>query len=452
MLKEAVRPPDIKESVSATALQVFRAAGLPGMVSLEVRSLFEDIPQEIYLSGPDVSMVLRSTQEALAGVDMSRISGRDSVNILCSEHGFNMMGGKPYAEMLYAVRQVVEEKTRCENIRLRLCVGSNHSEARDILKHFPLEDLFAGRVKAVGPFDPGQAIETEIGTLYCLKGVYDADWFIHCHYDDPREVYLHRLISRALKSFAMSYARFETRSVLHINFGTRSSNIVARAIFESPFVQNKHAFSCFLVTSPAGVVGVDADHDMKALNQRLTINTLKGYGKLMRIFAAIDECVVVLDGGRWPWYLHAGGLASCNLFKAPTDYLDLDVGSKKRGVITINPAVKGLVVNNVWGSMLEPLALVYPVFAANEEVARGLPGSVARVAHTAESLEGALAMACERAGTDKVIVFDGCYGSINLSRSLGELLIAKAPEISREVDEKLLPKWLRQRGIEQPSP
>jgi len=52
------------------------------------------------------------------------------------------------------------------------------------------------------------------------------------------------------------------------------------------------------------------------------------------------------------------------------------------------------------------------------------------------------------AGTDKIIVFDGSYGWINLSPSLGEFFLAKAPEVGRRVEEELLPKWLRQRGID----
>jgi serine/threonine protein phosphatase PrpC len=51
------------------------------------------------------------------------------------------------------------------------------------------------------------------------------------------------------------------------------------------------------------------------------------------------------------------------------------------------------------------------------------------------------------AKTDKVIIFDGVAGGINCSESLAELLMEKAPEVSREVDEKLMPKWLKQRAL-----
>jgi hypothetical protein len=447
MFEAANVPPEIMASVLGPPLPRIRAADLPGIVSLQVGRLFPDIPEDIYLRGDDLSNLRRAAENSLASVDMSMIQPGDSVNLLCSEHGFSILGGEPYAEMLRSIKDVVQDRTGCENIRLRFCVGSGLTEAREMIPYFKLDEYFEGRVKATWPFDRGVAIETEIGTLYGLARVYDGDWFIHAHYDDPREVYFHRLIYRTLKSFTMSYARYETRSIYHMNFGSRSSNVVPRAIFESPFVQNKHAFTCFLVTSPAGVTDVYADNDLHKLNSHLNANTLKGYGKMMRLFAEIDECVAVLDEGRWPWYLHAGGLTSGNLFKAPTDYLDLDVGASKTSN-PLNPAVKALVVNHTWREAFAGLAMVYPAFIAGHEVARGLPHRVVNHATIAQDLGEALNLACRHSGTDKVIVFDGSYGSINLSPALGEFLIDKAQGVARKVDQELLPKWLKQRGID----
>ena len=51
-------------------------------------------------------------------------------------------------------------------------------------------------------------------------------------------------------------------------------------------------------------------------------------------------------------------------------------------------------------------------------------------------------------GTDKVIIFDGAMGGLNCSESLADLLIAKAPEVSKEVDTVLMPKWFKQRGVD----
>jgi hypothetical protein len=377
MQQAAVTPPRIMSSVSGPELPPCRVADLPGIVSLEVRRLFPEIPREIYLMGDDFSMIRQATQCALENVDMSMIKAGDSVNLLCSEHGFSMLEGGAYAEMLRTIHDVVQQRTGCQNIRLRFCVGGSKSEAREIVPFFGLDGCFEGRVAGVGPFDRGVPIETEIGTLYGLAKVYDADWIIHAHYDDPRELYFHHLMDRSLKAFTMSYARLETRSVYHKNFDSRSSNIVPRAIFESPFVQSKFAFTSFLMTSPAGVIDIGADNDLHRLNRRLTRNTLKSYGKLIRLFAEIDECVVALDAGRWPWYLHAGGLTSGNLFMSPTDHLDLDICPvRKTGNKLVNPAVKVLLLNYTWRENLHGLVAFYPIIIAGRKLAEGLPFGV----------------------------------------------------------------------------
>jgi hypothetical protein len=51
-------------------------------------------------------------------------------------------------------------------------------------------------------------------------------------------------------------------------------------------------------------------------------------------------------------------------------------------------------------------------------------------------------------GTRKVIIFDGAMGGINVSEPMAELLLKKAPAVSERVENELLPKWLRQRGID----
>jgi len=67
---------------------------------------------------------------------------------------------------------------------------------------------------------------------------------------------------------------------------------------------------------------------------------------------------------------------------------------------------------------------------------------------TSENLGTAMEFARRISQTDKVIVFDGSFGAITLSSSLAEHLIARAPEVSRRVEEQLMPKWLRQCGID----
>ncbi|MBW1888367.1 MAG: hypothetical protein JRI52_08475, partial [Deltaproteobacteria bacterium] len=155
MQEIAIQPPEIMPSVFGPELPRQRAADLPGIVSLKVKELFEDIPQAIYLLGDDISVIRRATKEALAGVDMDMIKEQDSINILCSEHAFNIQGGKPYAEMIKTIKDVVQEQTGSQNIRLIFCAGGGMAEAREIIPYFQLDSHFDGKVRGTGPFDRG---------------------------------------------------------------------------------------------------------------------------------------------------------------------------------------------------------------------------------------------------------------------------------------------------------
>jgi hypothetical protein len=64
-----------------------------------------------------------------------------------------------------------------------------------------------------------------------------------------------------------------------------------------------------------------------------------------------------------------------------------------------------------------------------------------------ESTESAMDFARKITGSEKVLIFDGAPGGINLSQPLRDLLLAKAPEVNRRIEQELLPKWLRQRGV-----
>lgn len=426
-----------------------RGADLDSMVSLNLQSLFPDIRESIYQEDQDTSLIEQAAEKALSKVDMTMIRPDHTVNVLCDEHGFVIQGGSPYAALIRKVKDLVEKKTGCRNIRLRFCCSISALEAKEIIPAFHLDALFDGKVKATGPFKKSVAIQTEIGTLQGLADVYDADWFIHTYYDDPREIYFHRFMNRTLKAFVMGYARYETRSVYHMNFGNRSSNIVPRAIFDSPFVQEKHGFTCTLTSSPAGITGVDADNDLYALDKRSTVNLLKSYGKMIRLFNAIDSCIMVLDGERWPWYIHGGGVNSGVLLKGPADYMDLNVGSIEDPIPKQpNPAVKALVVNYCYRSFFVELAEQYPTIIVGHKQMPSFKGSVKRHAVAAESLDSAVSIAKKMTGTDKVIVFDHSFGHINLTESMGELLMNKAPEVSKDVDQNRLPLWLSQRGID----
>jgi hypothetical protein len=457
MLTEAVPPPEIMRSAYGPE-PCRRAAELPGIMSLPVRDLFPDIRREISSLGNDLSAIRRATREALASVNMDMIATHDTVNILCSEHGFGILGGHPYAEMLRTIKDVVSERTGCGNIRLRVAVWAGFKEADEFIRHYRLDQDFNGQAVGIGPFDKGVPIETEIGTLYGIARAYDADWFIHAHYDDPREVYLHRLIDRPIKPFGMSYARLETRTVYHMSFGNRSGNFIPKAIFNSSFIQQKFAFTCYVMTSPEGIIGIDADNDLTRLGRRLTVNTLKSYGKLLRLFAEIEECIAVVDGARWIYYIHAAGLTFGNLLYARSDHLDLEADlspfTVERILGSINTSIKSLVINQMWvGLTCMDAPLYIPTIIANRGMADTLLTDSSNpefmnMAVTAESLEAAVGFARRIAGTENIIIFDGAFGSINLSPSMAEFLLQRAPGVSRKVDEDLLPNWLRQRGMD----
>jgi hypothetical protein len=418
-----------------------RAADLEDMVSVNVRELFDDVQTAIWRYGDDLGIVRNAAQGALANVDLSRFRPDDKVNILCSEHGFSMMGGQAYAEVLRTIRDVLIEAAGCRHVQLAFSTAGSKFEGPELIPAYHLDDYFEGQVFFFGPSDRGVAIDTDIGRLYGVRRAYSADRLVHVHYDDPREVHFHRVNGRTLKSFTMSYARMETRSIFHNNFPTRSANIVPRAIYESDFVQSRWGFAMSMTSSPDGATGVDADVDLMALDRRIGRQLLLNYGKMLRLLATIDKCFAIADDTRWVPYQHAGGLTACALYDGPYDHLDLDLADVPR---VNNPAVKALVLNTAWkmgGSVGHPLIAATPAVGRHALRANGKDTLVAR------DLAHAYQMAVELTGTDKAIAFDGSYSNINVSRAMAEHLIQAAPEVSRLVDEEFLPKWLQQRGM-----
>lgn len=443
-----------------------RAARLPGIVGLELRGLFPDMPEAVYLEGGDLSIIREATRAALKNVNMDMIRKGDKVNILSSQYGFQIMGGEAYTEMLKTIKDTVEERTGCRYVCLRVCTGFRIREPDEIIKHHKLDEYFSRNAVAVRPIDKGVPIETDIGTLYGVAKVYDADWIIHAHHGELRELDMHRMINRAIKPFSMSYARMETRAVAHMNFGPRSSNFISRVIFQSAFVQKKFTFGCFLLTSPQGIVGVDASSDLDALDRKLMLLGFKSYGKIRELFAEIRDCIAVLDATGEPRYMIGGGMTFGNLTEAELDLFDLDILPVSLGfglyerppgapkAKAVNPAIKALVVNHMWlGVPQLELATHIPTIAVGRDMADLLRDDpmnheFMRYVVTAENLETAMTFAREIARTDNVIVFDGSFGALTVSPALAEHLIARAPEVSRRVDEELMPKWLRQRGID----
>ena len=450
-----------------------RVSELPGMTSVTLRELFPNLPPIIYPGDEGIVAVRRCTEEVLKNVDMSRIKPEHSVNICSSHHGFTLLGGDPYAEMLKTIRDVIEERTGCKNIRLRAGVGLRFRETEEYIRRYKLDEYFEGKARGVAPVDEGVSIETEIGTLYGIKRIYDADWIVHAHNSDVREVHFHRMVDRAVKPFGMSYARIETRSTFHQNLGPRAANFIARAIFDSPFVQDKFAFACFLTVAPHGIIGVDADNDLYSLNERITEIGCRYYGKMMTLFGEIDECIAALDFPCPVVYVFSAGVIYANFAGANTDLFDLEsplpaytwyteafYGKKGFPLLPeiprLNSAIKMCVHNYAW--------IGYPSAFFSEHIPTVVVGrqqadlfnrdpqnlNYMKNAVLSESTESAMDFARKITGAEKVLIFDGAPGGINLSPALRDLLLAKAPEVDRRVEQELLPKWLRQRGVVNP--
>ncbi len=443
-----------------------RAADLPGIGSLSVKELFPEFAPEMFNHDDgDLAAIMKATENALAGVDMSMIKPEHTVNILSCEHGFSIFGGGPYVEMIKTIKRVVEERTGCKT-RLRLAMYRGFKEADEVREYFGLDEIFEGRVAGAGPWDKGLEIETEIGPVYIVKKVFDADWFIHAYYDDPREIYFHRMLNRGLKAFVMAYARVETRSAFHFSFLNRGGAVLPRAIYNSPFIQEKHAFSCFMRTSPNGIIGIDGDNDLLAIDRRITINHLKTFGKMVRLIADLDDFVAIWDGGRWGYYIHAGGVCFGVVMNCDFDAFDLEQPAALSGlddlvhkrdpeyIMDMNRAIKAVVINQSWpGIVISDVPKLAPTILVGRQNAELWDKDPANphfmdYAVTSETLPAAVDFAKRVGGTEKVLAFDGSFGYLTLSEPLAEEMLAKAPAISTKVDEHYLPMWLAQRGID----
>ena len=447
-----------------------RLAEYPEMTSLLVKDLFSDTPAVIYPSEAGIAAVREAAEEALSRVDMSMIKPGQSVNVCASHHGFTLLGGEPYAELLRVVRDVIAARTGTQNIRLRAGVGLRFRETEEYIKRYRLDEHYKGKARGVAPIDEGVAIQTEIGTLYGIKAIYDADWIVHVHNSDVREVHFHRQVDRAVKPFGMSYARIETRSTYHWNMGPRGANFTARAIFDSEYVKNKFAFTAFLNMSPSGVVGVSAENDLYALNDQITVEGLQYYGKIMTLLGEIDECIAGLDFPCPVPYVFAAGVIYANFIGANQDLFDLDqalppytwyteafYGKNGKplvdGILPVNPAIRMVVHNYAWGGYPSAFFAEHvPTVVVGQKQAELFNADPQNLdymkwAVVANQLDDAMHFAYKVAKTDNVIIFDGAMGGINVSQSLAELLVRKAPGVSDRVDRELMPRWLKQRGV-----
>jgi len=448
-----------------------RAKDLPDMGAVLSTELF---PKRhcpvIYPGEGGIRAIREHTEASLADVDMSMIGASDSVNILCSHHSFYLMEGEPYAEFIRTLKDVVHDRTGTGDIRLLAGVGLRYRESEEYIMRLGLDKYFDGKAWGIAPVDRGIPIETSIGTLYGLKKVYDADWIIHTHNTDIREVHFHRMVDRIMKPFAMSYARMETRSVYHSMLGPRGANYVARAIFDSNLVQNKFAFSTIMKIFPVGITGIESDNNLLALNDRITVESLLEYGKAVTLLGKIPDCILILDCPGPVPYTIGGGLIFGNFVNANVDQFDLDIpvtpypwagklsgpdGKALRGSIPpLNPAIKMLINHYSFkGYPSSDFAEQIPTIVVGRKMAdlfRNCPQNAQYMSHalTADSLEAAIRFAYEATGTRNVLIFDGAKEGINASSSLIDFLLQEAPKLEKEVERDLLPKWLSQRGLQ----
>jgi len=462
--------PNKSQYCIAPELLKMRAAELPGMTSLTIRELIPSIPKPIFPSERGIEAIRQATRDSLDGVDMTKIKPGDSVNILASHHGFTLYGGTAYAEMIKVTRDVIMERTGSKDVRLRAGVGLRFRETEEYIKKFGLDEHFEGKTMGMTPIDEGFPIKTEFGTLFGLKRAYDATWVIHAHNNDLRELHNHRMLNRIIKPFAMSYARMETRSTYHQNFGPRSSNIIPRAIFTSDFVQSKFVFSVMLNVAPSGIIEVNANNDLLKQDDYMAVDTLRSYGKLLTLLEHIDKCNVIVDGPMPIGYMRAGGIVYDNFAGLSVDEFDLDQGFPPFSRYTemyfdelghrlieqlppLNPAVKWM-INNYCMSGLPctffsqhvPTVVVGRAMANHLNADPQNPQYM-KYAVTTEGLQEAVDFVTRVSGTPNILVFDGAANGFNMTEPLADLLRSKGSGIEEKVEGELLPKWCRQRGL-----
>jgi hypothetical protein len=76
------------------------------------------------------------------------------------------------------------------------------------------------------------------------------------------------------------------------------------------------------------------------------------------------------------------------------------------------------------------LPRIYQIIAAGSTLSWGLAKWLQKHSVVVENLEAVMKLAHQITNTDKVIIFDGTYGSTNLSPAMGQFLLKKALDAS----------------------
>lgn len=157
MIEPAIAPPEVMPSIYGPRPRSIRPAHLPEMVSVGVTELFPEMAKG-YQQKEGIEYVRKATKDALAGINMNMIKPDDRVNILCSEHGFYILEGLHYREMLKVLGDIVFARTGCKNICYILASGIRIKEAQEVIDYFDLKNYFHFKIKTTHPFDVAASI------------------------------------------------------------------------------------------------------------------------------------------------------------------------------------------------------------------------------------------------------------------------------------------------------
>lgn len=463
-----IPPPPFKQLLNGdkpAELIPERSADLPGMFALPVRELIPHMPKPIWspnaeFGETDPEIIRRETRKRISKIDWSKIPEGRAVHLIANPHGFSLMG-EGYVAMLEEIQSYVSE-LRKTKVKVRIAESMGPLANPDWIKTYQLEERF-GDVENVSQIGPGKKIDTILGDQYVCKKLFAAPFFIHTHVTEPRETYFHRMVDRLVKPFGMSYVRLETRSAYHFGFGPRTGQMIAKAVFESEFIQQRYVASVVLNTVSEGVASVEADTDLYALDGRMTKQLFWNYGPLLRLLSMIDEVIPILDGHGCFVYNMGGGITFSNLLYADTDFLDLDNlalqatgGKYGRDGLTMGnaKALKAIVINYMAGGVpiIPYLKDMKSVHIATETEARLLENDPSlsyirdcSIVH--DGLSQAVAAAQNMSGCENLFAFDYTPGIFRVNETMAQILLDGAPKAVELVKTTLMPKWLGQRNL-----
>jgi hypothetical protein len=227
--------------------------------------------------------------------------------------------------------------------------------------------------------------------------------------------------------------------------------------------------SAILQVAPTGTIGVSVSNDLQQQDAEFTRLNLHWYGKILTLLGKIPDAVLIIDyPGPIP-YTTAGGILFGNFLNANVDEFDLDVPFPPFNRYTDmlypgdsplyqgelpppNPAIKALVINycskgypGTFFAQQLPTLVVGPqadLLAGCEQNTTFMDYAV-----KVKDLPQGIGFARRFGKTANMLVFDGAIGGFNVTEALAEKLHELAPQVSREVDEVLMPHWLKQRGL-----